>query len=161
MGAYDTDFEKVSVRTVQVVCLFLFLSLMIPQTGLTEQGKEEKNQKVKFTSSMKEIEGEVSAINKQGIAIVYKKDAEKNQDFEIYLPINKNLRLVHKQSLDQIKVGDIVNVQYEETIEEHKEGSKAIHGARVITFVRAAPPPKPSSSALVSGVAREEEEEGQ
>lgn len=121
-------------------CLFLFLSLIISSSGFAQEKQEaqkEEEEKVNVISAMKEIEGEVSAINKQGIAIVYKKEAENNKDYEIYLPIDKSLKISHKQSLEQIKEGDTVSVQYEEMTEERKEGLKEVNRtAKVITFLR-------------------------
>lgn len=108
---------------------------------------------------IKGISGEVSAISKDFIAVVYRRDEAKGTEEEIALPIAKGVIIEHKKNLSEIGVGDTVNVEFEEVAEEPREGARSKRVARVISFTRAAPPPKPESSVLVSGRAREEEEE--
>lgn len=106
---------------------------------------------------VKGISGEVSAISKDFIAIVYRRDEAKGTEEEIALPIAKGVIIEHKKNLSEIAVGDTVNVEFEEVAEETREGARSKRVARVIRFTRAAPPPKPESSVLVSGRAQEEE----
>lgn len=108
---------------------------------------------------IKGISGEVSAISKDFIAIVYRRDEAKGTEEEIALPIAKGVIIEHKKNLSEIAVGDTVNVEFEEVAEEAREGARLKRVAKVISFTRAAPPPKPESSVLVSGRAQEEEEE--
>ena len=107
------------------------------------------------------ISGEVSAISKDFIAIVYGRNAAKGSEEEIALPIAKDVIIEHKKNLSEIGAGDTVDVEYEEISEETKEGTKSKRVAKVVSFVRAAPAPKPKSSVLVSGAVQEEEEKEQ
>lgn len=125
-------------KKVRIIYLFLSLILITAGIGFGQEVKKDEKEKVNAVSSMEEVEGQVSAVSKQGIAVVYKKDTVKNTDYEIYLPIDKSLKLEHKKSLDQISVGDIVRVRYEELTEELKEGPKASRKAKVITFLKPA-----------------------
>lgn len=83
--------------------------------------------------------GEVSAINSSGIAVVYDRNYDTGAEYEIYFPVDKTTPIKHKGSLKEIKVGDLVSVDYIKT----KEG-KTI--AKSVTFIQAAIP----SDALVS-----------
>lgn len=119
------------------------------------QGEEAK----KPGRVIKGISGEVSAISKDFIAIVYRRDEAKGTEEEVALPIAKDAIIEHKKSLSEIGVGDMVNVEFEEVTEETDSGFRSKRIARVISFTRAAPKPKPESSVLVSGQVHEEEEE--
>jgi lipopolysaccharide export LptBFGC system permease protein LptF len=100
--------------------------------------EEKKEEKIRTTSVMKEVEGEISAIGKDYIAVVYERDNTKGEEYEILLPIDKDIKLVRKKSLDQIGVGDKVSIQYEELTEEYKEGPKQKRRAKIISFVKPA-----------------------
>lgn len=119
------------------------------------QGEEAK----KPGRVIKGISGEVSAISKDFIAIVYRRDEAKGTEEEVALPIAKDVIIEHKKSLSEIGAGDIVNVEFEEVTEETDSGFRSKRIAKVISFIRAAPKPKPESSVLVSGQVQEEEEE--
>lgn len=119
----------------------LFL-LCLVAVGETQEGKE----KIKTTTASKEVQGEVSGIGKDSISVVYMRDEKKRIEYEMLLPIEKDIRLVHKQRLDQINVGDIVRVQYEEVTEEYEEGPRSSRKAKVISFVKPAPQ-KPEQTA--------------
>jgi hypothetical protein len=137
----------------------ILLALSIMGIGLyaiaPAQGEETK----KAGKVIKGISGEVSAISKDFIAIVYRRDAARGSEEEIALPIAKGVIVEHKKNLSEIAIGDMVDVEFAEITEETKEGPKSKRIARVISFVRAAPAPKPESSVLVSGREQEEEEE--
>ena len=121
------------------VVLFLLYLFGVAQA---EQGKEED----KAVVVLKEVQGEVSALTSNFISIIYERDKEKGIDYEIALPIDENMRLVHKRSLKQIQLGDIVRVKYKEKRKECEEvgedgtlkrKTKVIERkAAVITFVR-------------------------
>ncbi len=84
--------------------VLVFFLLCLVAVGQTQEEKE----KIKTTTAAKEVQGEISGIGKDCIAIVYERDLEKGIEYEMLLPIEKDIRLVHKQNLNQIKVGDIV-----------------------------------------------------
>ena len=94
---------------------------------------------------MREVSGEVGAISPGLITVIYNRDEDMKREDEIDLPIDKDVRLVHKSKLSDINIGDIVSVKYEELQKKEeieKEGitetKTRIIGrkAKVITFVR-------------------------
>lgn len=144
MKAKDYIPASWQVRFLKKIALiyFLFVSLFfMVSAGFTQESKkpDDKDQgsKIKTVSFQKEIEGQVSAINQQGIAVVYKKETEKNKEYEIYIPFDKDLKIIHKKTLGEISAGDTVNVQYEEIMEDTKQGQKGLSRAvKSITFLR-------------------------
>ena len=103
-----------------------------------------------------ELTGEVSAISKDFIAIVFRRDEKKGTEEEIGLPIPKNVIVEHKKSLDQIAVGDMVSIQYDEVVEQNETGKVTKRVAKVISFVRAAQI-KPQKDVLDSSDSSEDE----
>lgn len=139
------------------LAILLIAFLGLSNTAIAQQADKGK---VKAEGRvMKGVSGEVSGISKDFIAIVYHRDPKTSSEEEIALPIAKDVKLEHKKSIDQIGVGDVVDVRFEEIAEETKEGIRTKRVAKVISFVRAAPAPKPESSVLVTGGAEEEEEQ--
>lgn len=93
---------------------------------------------VVIKTDKKEITGEVSAISKNFIAIVYKKDA--NTEIEMGLFIEGLPKLERIKNFSQIEAGATVTVQYDEVTEQDVEGKeRARRVAKKIIFVR--PPP--------------------
>jgi hypothetical protein len=144
--------NKFQTRVINLVKMGLAIVLVF---GLAELGfsQEEKDkEKVKTTSVMKEVEGEVTWIGQNKIAILYRVDEAKGEEYEILLPLDeKDLTFVHKKNLGEIGKGDTVNVQYEEITEEGEEGRKTDRKAKVISFVKAGVK-QPASAAEVEGV---------
>jgi hypothetical protein len=98
---------------------------------------QEDKEKSKTTSEMKEVEGAVTWIGQNKIAILYRIDEAKGEEYEILLPLDeKDLTFVHKKNLAEIGKGDTVNVQYEEITEEGQEGKRTDRKAKIITFVK-------------------------
>mgnify|MGYP001608749020 CR=1 FL=1 len=85
------------------------------------------------------ISGEVSAVSKDFIAVVYRSDKAKGSEEEIALPVANDAVVEHKQSLSQIGIGDMVDVEYEEYTEETPDGPKSKRVAVAVRFLRAAP----------------------
>ncbi len=142
----------ISRKIIQIV-LVVALAWGLTAFGFAQQAKEVKKEKIETTSVTKEVQGEISGISKDFIAIVYERDVEKGIEYEMLLPIEKGIRLVHKQTLDQIKVGDIVSVQYEEVTEEYKEVPRQKRTAKIISFVKPAekkPEPVESETAVLN-----------
>lgn len=142
------------VKKIIQIWVIMILALGLTSAGfaetINEVKKEAKGDKEEITdlSVMKEIEGEVSAVDKHGIAVVYSKDLEKGVESEIYIPLEKeNIKMVHKRNIEDIQVGDTVKVEYEIVTEETKEGQSSKFEARTVTFLRAAQkkplPPEP------------------
>lgn len=111
----------------------------------------------KAKAKRKGITGEVSAISKDFIAIVYDRNVGKGSEEEICLPIAKNVIIEHKKSLDQIAVGDTVYVEFDEVSEQTDSGERTKRIAGAISFVRAAP--KPAKTAMLDSAKPSQPEE--
>jgi hypothetical protein len=125
------------VRGAMVLFLLCWITI-----GQAEEGKGE----IKTIRIAKQIQGKISGIGKDYITICYERDKEKGIEYEMLLPIEKDIKLVHKSSLSEIWVDDTVKISYEETQGEYevvgKEGIKErrtkviARQAKMITFVR-------------------------
>lgn len=156
-----TEIRKRSLRFMGRAAhrkILLALSIMSIGLCVTVVAPAQREGTKKIGRVIKGISGEVSAISKDFIAIVFRRDEAKGAEEEIALPIAKDVIIEHKKSLSEIGVGDTVNVEFEEVTEEAAGGSQSKRVAKVISFVRPAPPPKPELSVLVSGQAQQEEE---
>jgi len=91
----------------------------------------EPEEEAKKTVAVKELQGEVSGISSNFIAILYGQD--KKTSYEMALTVDKDVKIENRKSLKDIGVGDIVSVSYEETAETKKEGDKDI--TRVVSRV--------------------------
>jgi len=99
---------------------------------------EEKKEKNIVKSTEKEITGEVSAISKNFIAIVYQRDEEKGIEYEMAFTLDENIELKNKKRIEEINVGDIVKLTYEENIEESALGERKVNKAKVVEFLKPA-----------------------
>ncbi len=105
----------------------------------SKSGVKSKDKKEISSSDVKELEGTVSAIDKNGIAVVFQKDAQKGSEEEMYIPIEKGqIRLVHKTSLKEIEAGDTVKVGFKEVTDEIEGKEKKRFKATTITFLKKA-----------------------
>ena len=115
------------------------------------QDKSQQKGKVKTTSTMKEVQGEISGITKRSISIVYDRDNKKGVEYEMLLPFaQEGIKVEHKKNLSEFSQGDTVLVSYEEVIEENEKAEKKEdRRAKVISFIKAAPK-QTESQALLS-----------
>ena len=118
----------------------IFLSLAL--TGLIagmalaqEKAPQPPADDEKVTTTPNKITGQISDISKKSFSVVYKKDEATGGEFEMLFPIDKNLRVVHKKSLSEMKVGDTVEVQYEDVTTEKKDRKEGKRNTAVITFI--------------------------
>ncbi len=95
-----------------------------------------KQEEIKRSVALKELQGEITWVRKNKIAIVYKTDETGSADSEILLPVSPDVKLVHIQSMEQLKAGDVVSIQFEEATEESEGASKTARRAKTITFVK-------------------------
>jgi hypothetical protein len=119
--------------TLAIVLIFGLSGLSLAQKP-TEKAKESKTGPV-ITTTTKEVQGEVNFINNVFIAITYAHD--KNGSCDIGFPLDKNVKPVHKQSLNQIGVGDTVSLEYEETAEQVGKEIMVQRKLKKIYFIRA------------------------
>ena len=127
------------------IMVISFTSLVLAQEKGQPKGK------VKTTSTMKEVRGEISGITKRSISIVYDRDNKKGAEYEMLLPFSQEgIKVEHKKNLSEFSQGDTVLVSYEEVIEENEKAEKKEdRRAKVVSFISAAPK-KTESQALVS-----------
>jgi hypothetical protein len=130
------------IRPILSLRLAIGLVLFLTATVFAQQ-KQEANEKKGPLAVMKQVTGQVSAIDKRCIAVVYKRDAA--GEYEIPLTIKEPPKLEHVKELNQIKMGDTVTVQYEQMTEISKDGKEIIGEkfAKTIIFLKPAPPAPP------------------
>ncbi|MCK5161165.1 MAG: hypothetical protein KAQ99_06280 [Candidatus Aureabacteria bacterium] len=99
--------------------------------------KEKKEKVVKIASGV--VSGEISGISEKFISVVYEKDKEKGIEYETLVPIDKDVKIEHKKSLSELKIGDRVSIRYEDaTVEDSDKRQTLKRKATVIRFVRSA-----------------------
>jgi hypothetical protein len=88
----------------------------------------------------KEASGVISSLSSNFIAVVTGVDSLTQAGTESAFNLDKNVRIIHKKSLKDIKVGDTVTVSYEETLklQDGKRKSRST-SVKSIAFLKAAP----------------------
>ncbi|KPK97834.1 MAG: hypothetical protein AMJ95_07150 [Omnitrophica WOR_2 bacterium SM23_72] len=124
-------------KKIKVLFVFLLCFSAIQQVIAQDINTKEK---VKETKTMKEVQGEVTWVKQDKISIVYNTDESKGMDYEILLPVDKDTKLVHLKSIEQIKIGDRVRILYEEKTQESAGEVRSYRRAKVITFIGPALP---------------------
>lgn len=114
------------VTAVMVLSLFCF-------AGMNEAQKAAEEGKIK--TIIKEVVGEIGTLSPNFISIVYERDTEQGREYEILLYIDKDVRLVHKKGLKELKPGNRVRVEYREITETTEQGEKSKRIAQKITYV--------------------------
>lgn len=114
------------------IIIFMVLIFCVSTVAFAQEREKNTARKIKG------ISGEVSGISKDFISIIYHRDEGTGIEKEIMLPISKTIIVEHKQSISQISIGDLVDVEFEEVSEEGKDGIKIKLEAKVIRFVRSA-----------------------
>jgi len=121
-----------------VVLCIGFTQILLSGAALAQENQENKEKNIEVT--MKELTGVISALSPSFIAIETGVDAQQGAATEAAFNLSKNVRIEHKNSLKEIKVGDIVTVGYEETIETRDDGRKMRKtSVKTITFLKPAP----------------------
>ena len=86
--------------------------------------EEKRSQLIRKVSN--EVEGEVSAVSKDYIAVVYNRDMEKGIEDEMSFPVDGSVVLEHLKNLSQIAPGDLVRITFdEETVREEGKDQPA------------------------------------
>ncbi|MCM8787929.1 MAG: hypothetical protein NC935_07775 [Candidatus Omnitrophica bacterium] len=117
------------------ILIYLFLIFIVINI------KAEEKQVGKKRTEVKEIQGSVTWVGKDKIAIIYA--SSETSEEEILLPFSPDLKFEHFKDLKQLKQGDTVAIQYEDIQEETEEGMKEKLVAKRIIFIRPAiPKPK-------------------
>lgn len=122
-------------QTKREIILHMIIGIVII-CGMVYAEEEKKVTVVRAVSN--EVEGEVSAVSKDYIAVVYNRDMEKGIEDEMSFPVDGSVVLEHLKNLSQIAPGDLVRITFdEETVrEEGKEVSR--RKPKKLSFIRQA-----------------------
>jgi len=143
------------VIRLSLICLLVF-SLRGTAFSQKPVGKREKV--VKHTTIGKEVVGEITWMNDKYISVLYQRDPQTGDEYDILLPWNKkNIELEHLRSVAEIQKGDIVRVKYEEdyTLYDTKREDVS-RKAKVVGFVRKGTPKPPPVESEGGGVLKSE-----
>lgn len=130
------------IKRITQIGLVAVLVLGFVNSGFTQVSKEKEPEAPKETkeniikSVTKEVSGEISAIGKDYISIIYKRDEKKGTEYEMLVPIDTSTKLERKKSLSELNIGDTVKIQCEDMTLEDTSGEKKMERkAKVISFV--------------------------
>lgn len=70
------------------------------------------------------VKGTVGGIGRRFISVVYKKDNKTKGEYELCILIDENVKIVNKEKLNEIKMGDTVTVVYEEKHKSYEKKKK-------------------------------------
>jgi len=122
-------------KTILTLAFCGFLTLCI---GFAQENQENKETNIEV--ALKEATGVIGSLSANFIAIETGVDPQQGAATEAAFNLSKNVRIEHKNSLKEIKVGDTVTVGYEETIETRDDGRKMRKTlVKTITFLKPAP----------------------
>ncbi len=99
------------------------------QTPAAEQASKDKE---KDTFTIATVSGEISGITKRSISVVYNRDYDTGTEYEVLIPVDDGTQFKHKQALSDLKVGDLISVEYENPDKDSKHKARA----RVVNFVQ-------------------------
>lgn len=123
--------KHIRIKKWIILIVVLLFAIIVNVAEAKEKGKP--------SISNKTVQGEISAIGKNYISIIYQREKEKGTEYEIWLPLKKeDIKLLHKKSLEDLKVGDIVKIEFEEVTEESKKGIRSTRKVKVINFIKPA-----------------------
>ena len=128
-------------------CVFLTVSQLRAEVEKKDDGK--KAEVVEGNVEDLEVEGTVSAVTPQGIAVEYARAGNAAQ--EVFLPMDPNAKFSKVQRLAELKLNDTVYVHYQRTYRDDKDGQHVVLKtvATQVELLKPAPPEPPESS-LVS-----------
>ena len=101
---------------------YIILILLIGFTfSLSAQAKDKKDK----TTIMKgkDVTGEISMIERTYISVIYKRDKDKGIEYEMMLPLNKEV-IFTRTKLEDLSVGDEIIVSSDEYFVENDEGQQ-------------------------------------
>ncbi|MFA5100308.1 MAG: hypothetical protein WC547_05455 [Candidatus Omnitrophota bacterium] len=142
--------------------IYLFFALVMVMasvnTGVCAPAAEKdrgKNKKEPVISSVvKQVQGEVSNISKRSISIVFERNEETGEEFEMLFPVDlKEIKIEHKRSYGDISQGDTVLVIYREETSDYGDKQEMKAKTDVIRFLK----PADASSVYKSKAAVTEE----
>lgn len=157
---------KINKMTLIKITVLILFSGLICSVNAAEKSTETKEEPKKITVE-KTLNGEVSGISPNFIAILYGQD--KKTSYEMALVMDKNTKVEHKNSLKEIAAGDIVSVRYEEITQvfkqrtekgEEKDVVKVLGRlVKVVSFVRSPAKGLQSSEEFIPVIEEKPQEE--
>ncbi len=123
------------VRRVIYIGIIGFLLLSISEVAFAKSEETEKNI-IRRTSH--EISGEVGAIGYNSISIIYERNEKTGMEYEMLIPVDANTKLERKKSLNELKIGDKIKIQFEDATSEDSGEEKLERKAKVISFLSSA-----------------------
>ena len=103
----------ISKRTFLGLGLLMASYLISSYVCFAEQSEQPGSSKpAKETSLIKEAEGKVSGLSSRFIAVETGVDAKAGANLEMAFKVDKNTQIVHKKSIKEISMGDIVKLSY-------------------------------------------------
>lgn len=126
-------------RKIGLLIILMFFSFYINNIGKAEE-------ETRITVVQKTVNGEVGGIGPNFIAVTY--EVDEKAAYEIAFNLDKDVKFKNKKGLNEINLGDMVSVRYEETIEEKgKERRVLKRQVKEIIFLK--PAPKEGESSLL------------
>ncbi|MCM8801383.1 MAG: hypothetical protein NC912_05195 [Candidatus Omnitrophica bacterium] len=114
-----------------ILGIIIFLTFNIINIGKAQE-------ETKIIVLQKTVNGEVGGIGPNFIAVTY--EVDENAAYEIAFDLDKEVRFRNKKGLNEINLGDMVSVRYEETIEEGKQTRRVLkRKVKEIVFLKSAP----------------------
>lgn len=143
--------KTISLHVIFVLALSLAVAAFAATEGKDKQKADTANA-VSFDEgtviSIKpgEVQGEISAIGKNYISVIYDRDSAKGVEYEMVLSLDKNVTFQFKKDLQDFSVGDIVKASFEDTTSEKADEEKVKRKVKAITFLGPAAKKPPASA---------------
>jgi len=161
-------YNLIRLYIVTMSLCFLACGMLLAQdeeaqsTSQVSETKSEKAGEQKKTEVLqKTVEGTVSGLGKDYIAVAYQQI--EGSEYEIRIAVDENTQIVNKKTIDEIRPQDKVSVTYEEVTTELEGSSETTYKAKAIHFVEArkiAPELYSGEDASLSGAETSPSEDG-
>lgn len=118
-------------KMIVVAIMVLFSSFTLVCLGWAQEQKAaDYVDEDAFT--VETVSGEVSGITKNYISVIFDRDYDAGTEEEALIPIGPNTAIKHKKSINEIKKGDLISIEYENPT----ENSKRKPMAKTINFIQ-------------------------
>ncbi len=130
---YKRTFQKSFLMVLMSLC---FCSLLY--MGVSEAAQGAKGGAGDEVKESKTISGKVGFINNEFISIIDQSDEGQGIEHEILMYRDKDLEVKNKASLNEIKPGDVIQIEYEKSTKTSKDVRKSKQTVKSVKFLRAA-----------------------
>ena len=127
----------IAMKFVTVPLTFLAFSLVTNTVKAETPPAASQQEQVSY----KTVTGEVSGVGAKFIAVEYERNTKKGAAFEMALPVDEAATLERIKQLKELKLGDTVRVEYQETATKDDKGqyTNVRRVATKIALLRTAP----------------------